>query len=230
VTSLRVTRIVTEIGPDLTPDEALKRLCECCAAYLAVSSAGVALILQGEHMGSLCASGGEALAGEELQFTLGEGPCLDAHNSGYPVLEPRLAETTRWAAFGRSAVEAGLQAVFAFPMQIGPARFGALNLYRDTPGWLPEEDQADTLVLADVATDLVLAIQADAPPGWLPAPMDRLINHRAVVHQAVGMITVQLAVTIEDAHVALRAKAFVAGRSVMDVARDVVERRLVFKP
>jgi len=50
----------------------------------------------------------------------------------------------------------------------------------------------------------------------------------AVVHQATGIVKVQLGVNIAEALVRLRAHAYAAGRSIEDVARDVVGRRLRF--
>ena len=75
---------------------------------------------------------------EELQYTLGEGPCVEAHTLNRVVLEPDLAHPSvpRWLAFTPHAVEAGVRAVFAFPLQVGTARLGALDLYRDGPGGL----------------------------------------------------------------------------------------------
>ena len=71
----------------------------------------------------------------------------------------------RWPAFSRPGVEAGVRAVFGFPLQVGAVRLGALNLYRDRPGPLTDDQHADALVMADVAAQAVLLLQADAPPG-----------------------------------------------------------------
>jgi AmiR/NasT family two-component response regulator len=57
-----------------------------------------------------------------------------------------------------------------------------------------------------------------------PAGTDRL-----VVHQATGMVSVQLDVTAADALATLRARAFQTGRSIQQIAVDVVDRRLSFR-
>ena len=74
----------------------------------------------------------------------------------------------------RPVIDAGVRAVFGFPLRVGAVRLGALNLYRDQPGPLADEQHADALVLADVAAELILMLQAHAPPGcsqprWRPA-------------------------------------------------------------
>jgi hypothetical protein len=201
-----------------------------CADVAAMSGAGIMLMSGDEPRGSVCTTNEVSALIEELQYTLGEGPCVDAYNSDRPVLEPDLADpgTPRWVAFTPPAVEAGARAVFGFPLQVGAVRLGALNLYRDRPGPLSEEQYADALVLADVAARAVLAMQAQAPPGMLGAELEEGANFRLVVHQASGMVAVQLRVSVGEALVRLRAYAFGSGRLLTKVAEEVVGRQLRF--
>jgi GAF domain-containing protein len=180
--------------------------------------------------GSLCTTNKISRAVEELQYALGEGPCIDAHNLGRPVLEPDLAEpsTLRWSAFTKPALDAGVRAIFGFPLHVGAIRLGALNLYRDRPGPLTAEQHADALVAADVATHAILALQADAPPGQLAAELEAGSDFRYVVHQASGMVAAQLDISVGQALIRLRAYAFGNERALADVAHDVVTRALRF--
>jgi hypothetical protein len=168
---------------------------------------------------------------EELQFTLGEGPCIDAFAQQRPVLEPDLADpdARRWAAFTPPAVEAGARAIFGFPLQAGAVRLGALNLYRDRPGPLSDDEHADALVMADVAAEAVLGMQAGAPTGMLAATLEVGGNFRFVVHQASGMVAAQLRISVGEALVRLRAHAFGNNQDLTEVAQDVVNRRLRFQ-
>jgi GAF domain-containing protein len=189
------------------------------------------MLVAGEAVqGSLCATDAVAELLEDLQFTLGEGPCIDAHNLGRAVLEPNLSmpDVPRWPAFAPRAVEAGAQAVFGFPVRVGAARLGSLNLYRDRPGALSDDEHAYALVMANVAARAILAMQAGALPGELATELEAEANFRFVVHQAAGMVSVQLGVTIAQALVRLRALAFRTDRLIVDVAQDVVSRRLRF--
>jgi hypothetical protein len=165
---------------------------------------------------------------EDLQFTLGEGPCIDAYNTEQPVIEPDLAdpEVQRWIAFSPAAVAAGARAVFGFPLLVGSVRIGALNLYRDEPGELTDDQHAYALMMAEVAARAVLDMQAHAPPGVLAAEMENGPDFRFVVHQASGMVSVQLGVTIAEALIRLRAFAFGNNRPIGDVAADIVDRRI----
>ena len=109
-----------------------------------------------------------------------------------------------------------------------PFASGALNLYRDRPGPLNDEQHADALVMADVAAQAVLLLQADAPPGKLAAELEAGADFQYVVHQAAGMVAVQLDVSVGHALIRLRAYAFGNDRPLAEVARDVVARTLRF--
>lgn len=212
-------------GPIVT-----SRLCEMCRVTTATSGASVMLITDDVTRGSICVSDDISELIEELQYTLGEGPCIDAHHQRQPVVEPDLAEprVARWAAFGPPAVAAGVRAVFGFPISVGPVRLGALSLYRNRPGPLTVVQHADAVLLADAAAQLIIDLQTHAAPGAIGPGLEAAGNFRFVVHQAAGMVAVQLAIDVADALIRLRAYAFVNGRGVSDVAADVVARQLRF--
>jgi hypothetical protein len=181
-----------------------------------------------DNRAPLCFS--DATAGRilDLCYTLGEGPGFDAHQDGAPVSEPDLAlpRRTRWPAFAPSALDAGAAAVFSFPLQVGGVRLGALTLHQERPGPLSDDQHADALAMASVVVNAILAEQAEAPPGALARDLEALSDSKAEVHQASGMISVQLDVGLAEAAVRLRAHAYAAGRPLAEVAREVVGRRL----
>ena len=226
----RLLRVLAQLssGGAIEPEAA--RLCEVCAEFSNMSGVGIMLMSGGVQQGSVCSSNDVSALIEELQYTLGEGPCVDAWQEGRPVLEPDLADpsTPRWLAFTPPAVEAGARAVFGFPLHVGAVRLGALNLYRDRPGPLSDEEYADALVLAGVVAQAVLGMQAQAPPGALPTELEKGANFRFVVHQASGMVAVQLGVSVGEALVRLRAYAFGNDRLLDDVAAEVVGGQLRF--
>jgi len=207
------------------------RLCVAAVALLSLSGAGISLMAEGQLQGSAGVSEPGIAAVQELQLELGEGPGVDAWTSDAPVLEPDLAQggTIRWPTFAGAAQEAGVRAVFAFPLQVGSIRIGVLMLYRNHSGPLGSEELALGLVLADVATQVVLAVQAGAPADIVHDLLAGEPAHWAEVHQATGMVSVQLGVPMDEAFVRLRAHAFGDGRSLRVVAREVVSRRLTLE-
>jgi GAF domain-containing protein len=209
----------------------LHRLCAACLSALPVSGVGVALMTADGPSGVVLAVTDErARLLEELQFALDEGPCVEASNSGRPVLEPNLVTggSPRWPRFGAAVLDAGVHAVFAFPMRIGAIRVGALDLYRDTPGRLTTEEVVEALAFADAATVIVLHLQDHEGRDGVNAALAEPIDSRAEVHQATGMITIQLGISLAEALLRLRAHAYASGRTVSDVAADVVNRRMYF--
>jgi hypothetical protein len=206
-----------------------------CAAAISASGvdvAAVAVMLSATPRETIYASDRVGSDLEELTLTLGEGPGVDAF-TGSPVLVADLTASdclARWPAFAPAAVQAGVRAVFAIPAQVGAIRLGVLGLYRARPGNLDREQLADALVLADTA--LALLLDAERPDGSRPVEhwREQAGPQHPEVHQATGMIIVQLGVTAAVALIRLRAYAYAHDRRLRDVAADVVARRLRFHP
>jgi hypothetical protein len=218
----RILSIVAAAGPPL-----VQQLCEVSAKVVEV--AGAAVMVEGAgHRAPLCASDAVAAHLEDLCFTLGEGPAADAHRVGVPVAEPDLSSPrrARWTSFTPLAVDAGAAAIFSFPLRVGGIGLGALTLYQAHPGRLSDDQHADALVMADVVVNAVLADQAEAPAGDLATELEALSSSWAEVHQASGIVSVQLGASVADGLVRLRAHAYAEGRALSDVARDVIGGRL----
>ncbi|MEV8378921.1 GAF and ANTAR domain-containing protein [Kribbella sp. NPDC056861] len=238
VASLRVRQILLEVlaadQPDpvgLDGDTVWRRLCMSATRSVPVSGAGVALMTPRGHGGTLASTEGPAEVMENLQQTLGEGPCLTAFHDRRPVLEHDLARATaRWPGFAPEAAGAGIAAVFAFPLQVGAIRLGVMDLYRDTPGPLDSLQLAEALDYAAAATTILLDLQYDAAPGGLhPHLADAADSHRSI-HQATGVVSVQASVSINEALLLLRARAYAEERPLVQLSEDVVARRVTFHP
>jgi hypothetical protein len=219
----RVTRLVAAHGPDVA------RLCDACVAGLpGVGGAGLAVMSSLPAQQVRYASNQTSARVEELQLMLGEGPCVDAFTGGSPVLATDLDDPfwlRRWPGFAPAAVGVGARAVFALPLRVGAVRLGVIDLYRAGPGALAGDDLAEALAFADAATELLLA--EHLPGGEVPGSA-QLFSHRAVVHQATGMISAQLNVPVADAFLRLRARAYAGELSLDGLAAEVVARRLRF--
>ena len=224
----RLTRVLSLLSAGSETEPGTARLCDVCAEVSAMSGAGIMLMSDDTPVGSVCTTNKVSDLIEELQYTLGEGPCVDAYKGGRPGLEPDLADpaTPRWLAFSPPALAAGTRAVFGFPLRVGAARLGAMNLYRDRPGKLSDNQHADALVMADVAAQTVLAMQANAPLDTVATELEAGANFHLVEHQASGMVAAQLDVSVGEALVRLRAYGFGHGLGLNKVAEAVVARQL----
>jgi hypothetical protein len=216
----------------------LHRLCRAAVHALPAAGAGVSVMTAGGIRGVAAASDAASTALEEAQFTLGEGPCIEAFTSRRPVLEPDLeagaltgtGAAARWPAYVATVQEHGICAVFAFPLQVGAARPGVLDVYRSSPGSLSTSALAQALTFAEVAVEALLDGQAQAPAGATEATLERALDCQLTVYQAQGMAMVDLGVSLEDAMARLQAHAYAQGRSLQEIARDVVAGRLRLEP
>jgi hypothetical protein len=167
---------------------------------------------------------------EELQFTMGEGPCIDAYASGSPVLMPDLnaAAGGRWPGYAQAVQDHGVRAVFAFPLQVGAARLGALDVYQDQAGPLPTQAVREALIFADEAMECLLHATIDPKTIEGVETEQGLMGHLEL-HQAQGMVMVQLGVSLAEAMARLRAYAYAHNRRLSDLASDIVARRVVLE-
>ncbi len=203
-------------------------VCLACVEVLGVAGAGLVLMSAGQSRCLIGVSDPVTATVEQIEYTLGEGPCVAAARAHAPVFDPDLTdeETGRWPEFRRSAIAAGVRAAFGFPLLIERICIGALNIYDDQPGALTDTQVADAVMAAEFASRAVLAWQAQAPPGTLAWQLERAPNHLVEVHQATGRISAQLGLSVDDALVVLRAHAFSHDRPIADVAADIAAGRL----
>lgn len=239
--SALVSAVLAELRATGDGFGAIARVCQTCVDLLPVDGASISVMLGTRHRRGLYATDAVIERVEALQFSLGEGPCYEAFETGRPVLVPDLARDAglAWPVFAAqiqvkagtqvgAGIEAGrIGAIFAFPLRRGAARLGAMDLYRDSPGWLSDEEVAMALQITDIATSALLAASAAGPRGeiseeWILG----LMGNPAVVHQATGMVIAELRISADQALARLRGYAFATGRLLEDVSADLVTGRL----
>lgn len=227
-----VGQLVRGLRQEVVDDRPLlERLCRRCATSLDVDGMGMYISAGPGRQSTVAAT--DAISGqvEEMQVLLGEGPCNDALTRGEPILVADLADPAlkqRWPNFTPTALDAGVRAAFAFPLQVGAIRLGAMDLYRNRTGPIKDENVRQARIFADAAVRVILDLQDKGAEGSLPGELAPHWTSSAAVHQATGMVMAQLGIDVASAFATLRARAFSTDRRLADVARDVVERRLRF--
>lgn len=141
-----------------------QRIAELCVQTLGVDGAGISLLSDTGRRGVVCATDDVSRRIEELQVTLGEGPCIDTVRTGMPVLVVDLHDRDdiaawRWPTFMAAVADAGVRAVFAFPLRIGAIGLGALDMYRNRPGALDDDELASALLGAEAAAVALLGLE-----------------------------------------------------------------------
>jgi diguanylate cyclase (GGDEF)-like protein len=183
-TERQLSEVLSEFARTMVTDfpiqGILERLVQRIVEILPITAAGVTIIAPNTSPRYLAASNEAALLYEQLQTELGEGPCLAAYRTGEAVAVADIRVDNRFEVFGPRAAEAGLVAVFTFPLRQGDRRLGALDLYRDTPGLLDDGDMDNAQTLADVTAAYLVNAEARAD---LQDASDR--SKEAALHDAL---------------------------------------------
>jgi hypothetical protein len=223
----------TEDGPGGEDDGHLlpDRLSRAAARVLEVDGAGLSVLVGPHGHTPLGASSPEAGRAERLQFTVGSGPCMLAHETGQPVFVVEDDLRHRWPAFADLLLsETPFRGIASLPLRSAVTGVGAINLMFADPADVPRLDVFDAVTVGQLVTSAlgdaaVWSTWSEAEgPDWLHSPP---AVRRAGVWQAVGRTSVALDVDAGEALALLRASAYAAGRSVDSVAADLVSGRLL---
>jgi hypothetical protein len=213
--------------------DAADRLCEACVTLFDVDAAAISLVFDGANSGTLGSSGESARKYDELQFILGEGPCLDSVTRRAPVAVVDLADPgeARWPVYGPAMLDLEVRGVYAMPVLVAGEYIGALDLFRAQPRRLEDDHFAGAVAAAELASIPLLDLLDPDMQGAFGDPDSNAWAElhalsRAEVSQATGMLVAQLGVEPAEALVRLRAHAYATGRSATEVARDILDRRL----
>ena len=216
-----------------TPLAAADRLCAACVQFLDVDGASISLIDGGTMRGTFGSSGQLSRALDELQFTYGQGPGLEAVAQRRPILMPDLNSPGegRWPALTQAILGHGIHAVFALPVAIASTPIGALDLYRRSSGPLDSRAMTGGVWAAGLAALPLLDLMT-SDTDWQKAAVgqgswDQLASlERVEVYQATGMLIAALQVPAADAVIRLRAHAISRGLTASDVAYQILDGRL----
>lgn len=206
-------------------------VCSVAAERFSTRWVGMTLCI-GTSFTRLAAEGAVAGYLDDRQFALGEGPSWDCAATALPTLATDLLSAgagfvERWPSFCREAVDHGVGAAFAFPLQVGLVTVAVLTSYRDHPGPLSAAQYVDALTLASLATTALMADQSGERSGELAEVFRAGVHERSRLHRAAGMVAERESISIVEAMVRVRGHAYATGRPLGDVARDICDRRLV---
>ena len=223
-----LARTLVSLADTLVEDfdvvDLLTRLADICVEVLDVGTAGIMLAGADGRL-RVMASSSEAMRVLELfEVQAEEGPCLDCHRTGLPVVNEDIAETGgRWPLFAAEAIEAGFGSVFALPMRLRGSVIGALNLFRIERGALRPADVEVAQAFADVATIAILQHRAAREAQVVNSQLTNALNSRIVIEQAKGMVAERLDVDMEVAFETLRHYARNHNVRLVDASRDIID-------
>ncbi len=215
-----MAEVIVERLRDSRPGEIPTRLCDVAVELLPVTGASVSLCADGVPI-QVTATDDRAARLAEIQATLGDSPSRSAGSSGTPVLASDLTsgrDARRWPVYAQEVRELGVCAVYALPLGSGRVCVGTLDLYRDTVGELTPGELGTAGCVARIVTVSLADLSRTARLGGLVGDHDE-------IHQATGVVMVQLGIGPDEALARLRAHAYSHGRTLLAVAREVAGQR-----
>jgi len=227
-----LTRTFVEAADTLVSDfdvvDFLTSLAARCTDLFDATEAGIMLT---DHNGGLqvIASSSHTMKRLELfELQHSEGPCIDCYRSGDPVTSEDLgADLHRWPRFAPEAIQDGMRSAWALPMRLRDTTLGSLNLLRDRPGPLGEEDLSAAQALADVATIALIQQRAAEDARILNEQLQTALTSRVTIEQAKGVLAERAGLTMDVAFDRLRRYARARQRRLTDVALAVAARDMV---
>ncbi|WP_409055081.1 ANTAR domain-containing protein [Streptomyces sp. SYP-A7185] len=165
---------------------------------------------------------------EDLQFVLGQGPSQRIQDETEVRQLPDLGRllVQQWPQFTAEAEGLGIAALFVWPVRIGAVQAGTMTGYRRTVGPLTEQQVAQGQLVADTLAQHVLSHWPTTHVGNGSGHPGAVDLHRAEVHQATGILSVRLGVSLSEALDRLRARAYASGLSLSDTAHTIIQREL----
>jgi GAF domain-containing protein len=222
-----LARTLVELADTLVDNfdvvDLLTRLADHCIEVLDVDAAGIMLATPDGQLRSLASSSETMRVLELFEVQAQEGPCLDSHRTGLPVVNNDLASADdRWPRFAAEARAAGFYSVHALPMRLRGSVIGALNLFRAGSGEMTPADIEIAQAFADVATIAILQHRAKLEARTINEQLTHDLNSRVVIEQAKGMVAERLDLDMEQSFNALRNHARNHNLRLADLAESVI--------
>jgi GAF domain-containing protein len=222
-----LARTLVELADTLVDDfdvvDLLTRLADHCTEILDVEAAGIMLVAPDGHLRSMASSSDTMRMLELFELQAHEGPCVDSHRTGLPVVNQDLASADdRWPHFAVEALAAGFHSVHALPMRLRGSVIGALNLFRSGSGEMTPVDIEIAQAFADVATIAILQHRAKLEAQTINGQLTHALNSRVVIEQAKGMVAERLDLDMEQSFNVLRNHARNHNVRLAELAESVI--------
>jgi putative methionine-R-sulfoxide reductase with GAF domain len=144
---------------------------------------------------------------DEIQYGIGEGPCISAAATGQTKRSGQLGEDERWPQFGPLAGELGVHSALSLPLLVSTGVIGAMNVYAHAPNSFDERAQQ---LGEQYAVSAALAVQAG-------------VKGRALIDQAIGVLRRRHGLTADEALQQLRELSEKRKTSLNVTATSVVD-------
>ncbi len=203
-------------------DELLHRLMG--HATQVVDAAGAGIMLAGEEgdLGFVAASEQRVVEAEQHQAELEAGACFEAYATNRVVTVEDLGTDGRWPDYAQRVASLGLRSVLGAPMNAFGQTIGVINFYRETPSrWSPEDVDAAEIITS-MGAGYVLSANHLRAQHTLSEQLHAAISSRDIIGQAKGVLMAREDVNADAAFQMLRQRARHEGRTLRDLAQEIV--------
>jgi GAF domain-containing protein len=192
-----------------------------CADLLSAEAVGLLVAVPDNGLELLSSSTHRVRELELYELQNGSGPCIDAIRLGEHItaISPEL--DSAWPPLGAEIVAHGFRSVHAFPLTWHGTPIGALNVFHADPVVLDDGDRLLAGTFADLAT-AVLGRPLDTGVTALRQQIMAALDGRIVIEQAKGIIAYRENLEMSDAFTRMLQLAAGSGRSLSQVAGDVL--------
>ena len=160
---------------------------------------------------------------DEIQYSIGEGPCISAAATGQTKRSGWLPDDPRWPQFGPRAGELGIHSALSLPLKTATGVLGAMNVYAHAANAFTEHAQ---IIGETFALSAAIAVQNAQILEQTKRLIDQLhagLQGQGLIDQAMGVLRRREGCTAEEAHSRLVTMSEQQHISVAEVAIAVVE-------
>ena len=227
----RLLQTVATLADSLVDDfdvvDLLQLLVEHCADLFDAVAAGILLVDRNGQLEVIVSTSERSEFVEMMQLRAGEGPCVEAVETGKVVSVEDLRDVAdRWPEFAADARQSGFASLHAIPMRLRDSIIGSLNLFRDRVGKLNEPDAIAAKALADIATISILQQRLVEESILTQGQLQRALDSRVVIEQAKGYIAQRHGLDMDAAFQLIRAHSRSTQTRLSVVAADIIDGRL----
>jgi hypothetical protein len=160
---------------------------------------------------------------DDVQYGLGEGPCLLAVSSRRTQTSGSLGGEARWPRFGPRVGRMGVHSVLSLPLLLPDRVVGAMNVYAHTKeAFGPQAVRIGELFAGPAAVSVYNA-QILARSQQLADQLREALTNRAVIDQALGIIRSRTGAGPDEAFDRLRAMSQSQHVKVAELAEGLVD-------
>jgi GAF domain-containing protein len=159
---------------------------------------------------------------DEIQYTQGEGPCLESMRTGKVVDAPDLATDERWGNYRSYALAQGVRSVLSTPMGVDGQHFGAFNLYSLEAGGFDNAARAQAERWAQQASGAVGVALRLAERTRHGQQLAEALDSRSIIDQAIGILMAQQRCSSGVAFEILRSASQGRNVKLRTIAADIV--------